>query len=195
MKYYHGTTKEGLSELIPFASFYSNLKEPVVYLTSSKQLALHYIWDTNKLSTKMPMLDIREDGILVFQEMFSGALEYFYKGLSGYIYHCDGEYELNDSTGVHTCVTSDSPVPIIDFEYIDDVFEKIMEYEKQGKFIYEKYETLPQYRKGIIRGHVLRLIKTDNLLNNPNHPNLKFYRENFFQYWKEAEVLNKHGLL
>jgi len=112
------------------------------------------------------MLDIRVDGTLVFQEMFSGALEYFYKGVSGYIYHCTGEFELNEETGVPTCVTSDKPVPIIDFEYIEDVYEKIMEYEKTGTFIYEKFENLRQYRHDIIRGIIYRTIKKDNLFEN-----------------------------
>lgn len=195
MDFYHGTAISGLKELRPFLSSYSNLKEPLVYLTTSKQLALHYIWNTEKLAYKMPMLDIRKDGVLVFQEMFSGALEYFYKGLSGYIYHCVGDYTINDAAGVFTCATSSLPVPISDYEYIADVYEKIMEYEKQGTFIYEKYETLPQYRYDIIRGIIMRSIKRDNLLYNTTHPNYKFYQEKFPQYWKEAEVLSKHGLL
>ena len=87
MDYYHGTTMAGLTELRLFTSAINNLKDPLVYLTTSKQLALHYIWDTKRRPVKSPMLDIRKDGILVFQEMFSNALEYLYKGLSGYIYH------------------------------------------------------------------------------------------------------------
>jgi len=195
MDYYHGSTIKELKELIPFASPYSNLKEAVVYLTTNKQLALHYIWDYNRLEIKSPMLDIRVDGTLVFQEMFSGALEYFYKGVSGYIYHCTGEFELNEETGVPTCVTSDKPVPIIDFEYIEDVYEKIMEYEKTGTFIYEKFENLRQYRHDIIRGIIYRTIKKDNLFENIKHPNYKHIQEKYPKYWKEAEVLNKNGLL
>ncbi|WP_026477713.1 hypothetical protein [Alkaliphilus transvaalensis] len=195
MDFYHGTTKAGIKELLSFASSYSNLKEPFVYLTTSKQLALHYIWDTEKVPFKMPMLDIRKDGILVFQEMFSGALEYFYKGLSGYIYHSVGDYQINDNTGVFTCATSSSPVPIVDYEYIDDVYEKIIQYQEQGKFIYEKFETLPQYRHDIIRGIIIRAIKRDNLLDTPSDPRYKFYQEKFPQYCREAGVLHQHGLL
>lgn len=143
----------------------------------------------------MPMLDIRKDGVLVFQEMFNGALEYFYKGLSGYIYHCVGDYQINDNAGVFTCATSSSPVPILDYEYIDDVYEKIMEYQEKGTFIYEKYETLPQYRYDIIRGIIIRTIKRENLLDKPTDPRYHFYKEKFLQYWKEAEVLEQNGLL
>lgn len=195
MDFYHGTAVRGLTELQPFASPYANLKEPCVYLTTSKQLALHYIWNTDKYPIKSPMLNVRKDGILVFQEMFSGALEYFYKGLSGYIYHCVGDYKLNGDVGIITCATSNKSVPISDFEYIDDVYEKIMSYEKQGAFIYEKYENLPQYRYDIIRGIIIRSIKRDDLFNNPSHPNYVFYQEKYPQYWREAEVLYSNNLL
>ena len=39
MEYFHGTVVKGLSVLKPNASPFSNLKEPVVYLTTNKQLA------------------------------------------------------------------------------------------------------------------------------------------------------------
>ena len=195
MKYYHGSTVQGLTELQPHLPVGAHLQEPRVYLTSSRQLALHYIWDTNRLGVKMPMVDIRKDGVLVFQEMFSGALEYFYKGVSGYIYHCEGEYTPTPDSGVPTCATASTAVPITDCEYIDDVYEHILDYEKQGKFIYEHYEDLPQWRIDVIRGHITRFIKRNNLIEDDAHPSRNFIREKFPQYWAEAEVLHKHNLL
>jgi len=195
MDFYHGTTKPGLGELRPFAGPHSNLAEPLVYLTTSKQLALHYIWDTEKLAVKMPMLDIRKDGVLVFQEMFSGALEYFYRGLSGYIYHCVGDYPLDERAGVATCATSSSPVPVEDYEYVDDVYGRIISYQERGTFIREKYETLPQHRHDLIRGIIVRMIKRERLLDSPSDPRHRFIQEKFSQYWREAEVLDQHGLL
>ena len=67
MDYYHGTRIGGLTVLKPFASQGTNLKEPTVYLTTSKQLALHYIWDYERSPGKSPMLDIRKDGVLVLK--------------------------------------------------------------------------------------------------------------------------------
>lgn len=69
IKYYHGSAKPGLTCLIPSSSWYANLSEPTVYLTTNRQLALHYIWDMERIGVKMPMLDIRPDGVLVFQEI------------------------------------------------------------------------------------------------------------------------------
>jgi hypothetical protein len=195
MDSYHGTAVGGLTELKPFNSQHSNLNESCVYLTSNKQLALHYIWDLSRCPNKSPMLDILKDGTLVFQEMFSGALAFFYKGLSGYIYHCIGDYEISEKIGVIDCAKSNEPVSICDFEYIDDVYERIMEYEKAGQFVYEKFESLPQYRHDIIRGIICRSIKRNALLANPDTAEARFVQEKYSQYWKEADVLSKHGLL
>lgn len=195
MEYYHGSIIAGLSVLQPIASPYSNLKEPLVYLTTSRQLALHYIWDTERLGVKMPMLDIRNDGIIVFQEMFSGALEYLYKGVSGYIYRCMGDYELNSDSGVHTCATSRETVRVEDCEYIEDVYEHILSYKEKGTFVYERYEDLPQWRLDVIRGQIIRFMKRNNLVNDSTHPSYKFIREKFPRYWEEAKVLQDNGLL
>jgi hypothetical protein len=140
------------------------------------------------------MVDIRTDKV-VFQEMFSGALERFYRGVSGYVYRCVGGYEMSESHGVKTCAISRQPVPIDGVEYIPDVYEEIMKYQSLGKFVYEKYEDLPQYRHDIIRGHVMRAIKKDDLLNAPDQPNYLLYQERYPKYWKEAQVLIKYGLL
>ena len=70
MKFYHGSMIKGLKELRPHLPVGAHIQEPLVYLTSSRQLALHYIWDTERLGVKMPMIHIREDGVFVFQEMF-----------------------------------------------------------------------------------------------------------------------------
>lgn len=193
MKYYHGSTTKGLTELRPHLPVGAHMQEPRVYLTTSRQLALHYIWDTQRLGVKMPMLDIRKDGTLVFQEMFSGALEYFYKGVSGYIYHCEGDYAADPH--VPTSAVSDTAVPVIDYEYIDDVYEHILRYEKPGKFIYEHYEDLPQWRIDVIRGHIIRFVKRNNLVADNDHPSKNFIAEKFPQYWAEAQVLHEHGLL
>ncbi|MDR2933015.1 MAG: hypothetical protein LBV27_07900 [Oscillospiraceae bacterium] len=195
MDFYHGSAVAGLTELKPFASPYSHSDEARVYLTLKKQLAIHYIWNTGKYPIKTPMLHVRQDGVLVFQEMFEDALEYFYKGLSGYVYRCAGEYNTHDQSGAAFCVTSSTPVAVVDCTPVDDVYDRVLSYEKKGRFIYEKYKDLPPYRHDIIRGIIVRSIKKDDLFNNPQHPNYIFYQLKYPQYWREAEVLYKNGLL
>ena len=191
MDYYHGSTVGGLKELNPFSSPYSNLKESVVYLTTNKQLALHYIWNKEKFPVTYPMLHICDDGKLIFQEMFSGALELFYKGLSGYIYHCVGEYEINGNVGVTTAAISKEKVSVFDYEFIENVYEKIMEYGKNGSFTYDKFENRSVEAHEAIKRIVLREVKRNNLIKDNKHPLHIFYKKYFPEYWLEAEKIEK----
>jgi hypothetical protein len=124
MDYYHGSIMPHLTELRPFEGKENNLKRPCVYLTTNPQLAIHYIRDKSRLWIS-PTLDIREDGVLVYQEMFSNALEYMYKGVSGYVYRVSGDYGINTVPGVRFAAVSDEPVPIIDSKFIPDVYDAI----------------------------------------------------------------------
>lgn len=191
MDFYHGSSVKNLEVLKPHASPYSNMQISCVYMTTHKQLALHYIWDTKRSVVKSPMLNIRKDGILVFQEMFSGALEYFYKGLSGYIYHIIGDYEISDKIGVVNCAYSEEPVKVAGSEYIDDVYEKILDYGKHGRFIYEKFENHSEQRHTLIRNIIMCGIKRNDLLNNTSHPDHLFCQQKYPQYWEEALEIRK----
>jgi|TergutMp193P3_1026864.scaffolds.fasta_scaffold67659_2 hypothetical protein len=195
MDFYHGSVKKGLTVLKPFAQKNTDIKEPCVFLTLNKQLALFYIWDLNRFPFKVPLLDVRKDGVIVFQEMCSGALEYLYKGLSGYIYHCIGSYELNPSFSINSVALSKNEVEIKDCEFIEDVYERIIEYGKYGLFINEKYEELPQYKHDIIRGWVMRWIKAENCIKDKDSFLSKFYQDRYPTYWKEAEILDRNNLL
>jgi hypothetical protein len=194
MDFYHGTQIGGLTELKPFDTGDSNLKVPAVYLTTRRQVALHYVSNYKSLPFRSPMLDIREN-IVVYQEMYPDALELSCKGVNGYIYSVNGDFEMMENNGVRSAAVSYEPVPIVATEYIPCVYEAIMEYHRQGKFTYGKYEDLPQYRLDIIRGHFIRTLKRENLLDNPQHHQYELFRDKFPQYWKEAEVLHKYGLL
>ena len=189
MDYYHGSTIPNLTELKPLMNPENNLKKPCVYLTTNPQLAIHYIRDKRRLWMS-PTLDIREDGVLVYQEMFANALEYMYKGVSGYVYHVSGDYGINTVPGVRFAAISDEVVPILDFEYIPDVYRKILSYVDCGKFIYDHYEDLPQQRHDKIREWVLKWIKEGDWINKPNEPMAMFYQEKWPEYWQEAKTIS-----
>ena len=102
---------------------------------------------------------------------------------------------MSENHGVKICAISCNPVPITDVEYIEDIYDEIMKYEKQGKFIYKKCEELTQWRIDIIRGHFIRAVKTGKLMENPNHPQYELFCVKFPKYWKEVTVLHRNGLL
>ena len=58
-------------------SFFKNhniLLSGILGGNTSKQLATHYIWDYKRSPGKSPMLNIRKDGVLVFQEILSSQV-------------------------------------------------------------------------------------------------------------------------
>jgi hypothetical protein len=102
MEFYHGTTVGGITELQPFIG--DNLKDPCVYLTTNKQLALHYILDKKNRIGSCPMLDIRSDGVLVFQEMFNGALGVYLQRIVGLCLPLCGRLSAKrQDEGTHVC--------------------------------------------------------------------------------------------
>jgi hypothetical protein len=137
------------------------------------------------------MLHICKDGRLIFQEMYSNALEYLYKGKSGYLYHCIGNYEINEEVGVLFTATSKKPVPVHSCEYIEDVYEEILEYEKTGMFTYERYEELPQERHDIIKRWVMKWIKEGDWINDHEHTEYIKFQKRWPQYLEEAKRLIK----
>ena len=139
MKFYHGSMIKGLTQLQPHLPVGAHSQKPLVYLTTSHQLALHYIWDTERLGVKMPMLDIRKDGTFVFQEMFSGALEYFYKGVSGYIYSAENVTSAESMKDIPFAATSTEPVSVDACEYVPDAYEALKEAADKGLIVIKKY--------------------------------------------------------
>jgi len=186
MNYYHGSTISGITELRPSANEGNNLKLPCIYLTTNPQLAIHYIRDKNRLWSS-PTLDIREDGVLVFQEMFSDALAYMYSGVSGYVYRVTGAYGINTVPGVRFAAISEKAVPVADSVHIPDVYSAILSFAERGLFIYERYEDLPQQRHKKIQDWVLKWIEDGDWINKPDEPMARFYKEKWPEYWLMAE--------
>lgn len=184
MIYYHGSVAEGITKLLPFAKKNSNLPFPCVYLTTSRALAPIYIWD--KPFKWMNYFIRKEDGAPVYTESFPNALAVFYKGVRGWVYVCQGEYEQN-GTGISCAAISKEPVEVFSAERIPDAYEELLRLEKEGKLCIQRYETLTQEQLESEKRMTLNTIKNRELLKNPEDPLALFIREYMPQYWREAE--------
>lgn len=175
MKYYHGTMVGDLTTLKPFASPFSNLKQACVYLSTNKQLAAVYIWNR---PFKWMTFEIGEDGVPIYTESFPNSLKEFYDGVKGYIYTCEGDYTTNNATGIRCAAISQTSVPIIGCEVIENAYAQFLEYEKEGSIIINRFETLTQTQHDSNKRMVLSTIKRLNLLES-THPMSSFVEEKF----------------
>lgn len=179
---YHGTIVENIDTLRPFANPDSNLKYPCVYLSTNKALAAIYIWNR---PFKWMTYGIREDGTPVYNETFQNGLYEFYHGVKGYIYTCEAEFETDDNTKISCAVISKDPVPVKEVEVVEDAYERILEYERQGLIKINHFEDLSEKQRQRDRNMVMGEIQSLGLLNSET-PLAAFLREKFPDVWEEA---------
>lgn len=179
---YHGSAVKGLRTLRPYKNPQSNLDYPCVYLSQNKALAAVYIWSK---PYKWMTFELREDGMPVYNESFKGGLYEFYAGKSGSIYTCVGDFEADEKTKIKCAVVSRKPVEIAGEERVDDAYERILSYEREGKLIINHFETLSDAQRARDKRMVLSTIKSLELYKG-GHPLSAFVREKFPEYWEEA---------
>ena len=182
---YHGTVVEGLTELKPFANPHSNLKYPCVYLSTNKALASIYIW---KHAYKWMTFEIAQDGMPVYTESFAGALHEFYGGVRGCIYTCEGNFEIDENTTIKHAVVCKTAVAVQAADVVENAYERILHYEKEGLLVINHFENLTDEHKRKNRNMVLGAIKRLELLKG-EYPLSAFVAAKFPQLWQEASTL------
>ncbi len=179
---YHGTVAEGLTELRPFANPHSNLDYPCVYLATYKALAAIYIWNR---PYKWMTFEIPEDGIPVYNESFQNGLRFFYGGVKGIIYTCEGDFQTDKNTTIRHAVVSRQPVRVIGTDKVEDAYERILQYEKKGLLRINRFERLTKTQRQKDHNMVLSAIRRLELLKG-THPLSSFVSQTFPELWEEA---------
>ena len=139
MRAYHGTTKSGLEELMPFANPHNELSNSCVYLANEKALALLHIWGKPYRWVKF---EYTEDGRIVYLEPYPGVLEDFYGGVSGSIYTCEDKFKRL----AKNVFISHMPVPVLEEDHVPDALERILEYERQGLLEIRRCDAMPELK-------------------------------------------------
>jgi len=170
--YYHGTTTAGITKL---------QADPIVYLTPIRTYALFYIIDK---SINWFTCAVKEDGTVYYEERFPNQLKKLYSGKSGYIHKCNYKesFTSGKSRGI---VVSRSPIDVIDFEFIPDVYQEILNYEKTGAVVVKRYEDLSDTEKEDVFDMMVNYIYKNNLLEAKG-PKATFVRESFPDSWAYA---------
>lgn len=181
---YHGTIVGNLNTLQPYANPLSNLSYPCVYLSTNKALSSIYIWNRK---FKWMTFEIGENGIPVYNESFENCLIEFYGGVQGYIYTCDDKFEIDENTTIKHAVISKSFVNIKEVDFVENAYERIIQYEKDGLLHINHFETLSDQQKQKDRNMILNAIKRMNLLDG-NHPLSDFVSNKFPDLWKESQL-------
>jgi len=129
--------------------------------------------------------EIREDGTPVYNESFKNGLLEFYGGVKGYIYICDADFETDKNTTIKHAVISKEPVRVRGVDVVPDAYERILQYEKDGMLIINRFENLSEEQKEKDRNMILGAIKRLELLKG-EHPLSNFVSAKFPELWEES---------
>ncbi len=180
MRVYHGSDIAGITKLLP-----SNKR---VYLTQNPAITVLYMVNPLKVFAKENGLStnfhtrcaqycVDEKGVVYIPEPIPEYVKWVFSGQKGYLYYLDIDENKLKTTNKANEKYVDYPIKVDGCIVIDDVYEYILEQEKQGKIIIQHFETrnetqLKQIKNGII----------ENLSLGYNTIYDKMCREKFAKY-------------
>jgi len=140
-RFYHASNIKDLNVLMPISQLHGS-DDKVCYLTTVRAYALFYLRD---MELDFVTCGMSGDGIVIYDEKFQGQLEALYRGRSGYLYVCEnnGQIEMKRK-GIWA---SSSSVTVLNAEYIEDVYDAILEAERNGEAVIIRYESLSDEKK------------------------------------------------
>lgn len=183
---YHGSNVSGITELKANSKLHGTEKM-IAYATDNIPYALLFIWDENITGySGKHVTGWIKNGITYYEEQFPDQLKTFYDGASGYLYH------LNKSTGVQVVQNREgmfysmSDIPVINSEYISDVYAELMKYDATGLFKVLRYREQSDKRKNELIDLISDDIVEANFYTDDNAHGI-FIKKHFQEAWKRAE--------
>lgn len=109
-----------------------------------------------------------------------------YEGITGYLYECTQLNDIKNPTNIIYTYVYENPVQIDKCTVFKDIYIELLDFEKQGNLIVNRYESLST--KGLSAIHKMiatEIIKYD-LKRNPNISYSLFIKKNFSHVWDEV---------
>ncbi len=180
--FYHGTLVSGITEVRAVSKSHDIAESSVVYVTPNRAYSLFYIIDKG---INWVTCGVGDNGVVQYKEQFPNQLSVIYSGISGYVYRCAGSPSIKQ-TKTKDVYSSEIPIPVLDSEYIEDVYDEIIKCERMGLVAVKRYEMLTADEKQDIHEMMLHYIFKNDLLAKSTGK-ASFIKANFPSAWKQAE--------
>lgn len=182
---YHGSGVSDIRVLNARSKLHDS-EEKVVYLTGSVPYALVYIWDAEHIGyDRKHVTCALKGGKVFYEEQFPDQLKTFYKGVSGYLYCVEKNDEFRRVEGRESMFYSSTDAPVSKVVYIEDVYEELMKYEKEGKFQVGRFNEASKEKQDELVQMMASVIEKGNFLE-ADTPKARFYKKYFKAAWKVA---------
>lgn len=187
--FYHGSIIPGITQLDARSRLH-NSEEQVVYLTDNIPYALYYIWDVkrNEYDGKY-VTGWMKNGVAYYEEQFPDQLKTFYKGVSGYLYRIADREDITAVEDRENMYYSTESVVTAETMQIDDVYEELLKYEAEGKFVVLRYNEQSVERQNELIDFIAQGIIRSGFFEG-NKQKQEFMKKHFPKSWEKA-VLSK----
>ncbi len=179
MQYYHCSPTSGIQLLEPKTPK-SFAKPRGVYLTTLLPMALMY-----GIRNYEYTYGYTREGQIYLDEYFPDALRILYAGKSASLYLCAPENTT--TTRIPNEVISETTVRVIQEISIPDVYDALLEQEKQGTLVIHHYDELSEKQLTWIRRVEADTIREHDLLNQPGLM-ADYYRLHYPESWLMAQA-------
>lgn len=178
MTYYHCSPTAGLTLLEPRKP--EQFDKPArVYLTTSLPMALMYGVRNFEYS-----YGYTKEGQIFYEEYFPDALERLYRGKSASLYICAPQKV--EYTKIPNEAVSETVVPIVQEIAIPDVYEALLEQEREGALQIRRYDEMsPRMLEWVHNAEAEEIRKRDLL--QVGGPMADYIREHYPESWRMVE--------
>ena len=157
--YYHASQVKDIQELEPRIS---NHGIPLIYFSKKRENVLVYLcnavekycretgFDYNGTWKKWGPYGFAKDGRQRIEEYYPDALVKSYKGVSSYIYSAEEITESGFEVQIPDAATSSLPVKVTGMEFVPDAYEAILQAERDGLVVIQRYDEMTERMKEIL---------------------------------------------
>lgn len=183
MKLYHGSDAGEIRVLEPRLADHGR---PYVYLTTLREVAGIYLTDGGERPCYWFPYGYTRDGRAVYYELWPNGLKERAQGRSGWIYEAEAEESALETLPSNPKARlSAEPLPVSAAEYVPDVYEWLLEAERQGRMVLWRYEQFTPEQLAWWYKDILAAAKKENAPAAPERPFARLVREKFPQVWEQ----------
>ena len=181
MKLFHVSNTGNLRVLKPHISTHG---KPYVYATEN--LAFSLLFGSKKSWGDFDGIYGIENGIAYFYEAYEGALKRRFEGQVCYVYEVDPTNFEAGKTNFKGEVVSEKPVQVLSETKIEDLYNHLLNFFKEGKINLHFFENTNAYKK-IIDNHISKRLIEFGVLENKSRAIYKICQEKFPQIVEKLE--------
>lgn len=190
MTLYHGSRTADIKVLKPNQADHDR---PYVYMTTIDVVAALYLCNAvERPYYWFPYGFENGSDIPVYHELYPDALREVSENVTGYIYEVTAENnQVIPFKNIPCARLATEPVQVTDCIRVENAYDLLMAYIKQGKLKISRYEEKTQQQRAWWYTRVAEYLAEKNMIETPDCSYARFVKEKLPQAWEQYQNMIK----